>query len=237
MLTSYGCREMKPNPAAWGVLLESGQSDFHFLHGWLRPVAIYHFAARAGQADFERLLRPHLEHLYKLAYRFTGSVDRAEDLIQDLLLRLYPRAAELAHVQQLRPWLVRVMYRLFIDQVRREARAPYVSIDDTDLADGDNGGDPYTNVADSAPGPEAEFELNLHRERLLRAWEQLSGEHKALLTLYEIEGYTLSELETMLELARGTLKSRLHRARTRLAQLLAMEPFASSARVKDRRDN
>src|SRR5438477_7122196 len=70
-------------------------------------------AAQAAQADFERLLRPHLDHLYKLAYRFTGSADRAEDLIQDLLVRIYPRIAELARIEQPRPWLVRVMYRMF----------------------------------------------------------------------------------------------------------------------------
>ncbi len=177
-------------------------------------------------------MRPHLDHLYKLAYRFTGATDRAEDLIQDLLVRLYPRRDELAKVEQPRPWLVRVMYRLFIDQIRRDARAPYISLADSNLARTDENGDPYAEIPDSAPGPELEFDLALNRERLMRAWEQLSAEHKALLALHEIEGYTLDELETLLEVTLGTLKSRLHRARARLAQLLKMEPFAPLQRVK-----
>lgn len=193
------------------------------------------FPAGGAQADFESLVRPHLDYLYKLAYRFTGSVDRAEDLIQDLLVRMYPRVNELARIEQLRPWLVRVMYRLFIDQKRHASRAPYVSIADSELADAQNGADSYRNVADGAPGPDAEFDLNLNRERLLQAWEQLSDEHKALLALYEIEGYTLNELESLLDVARGTLKSRLHRARARLAQLLSTEPFTPTERVKGKR--
>lgn len=192
----------------------------------------FHNASDA-RTRFEHLVRPHLHYLYKLAYRFTGSADRAEDLIQDLLVRLYPRCDELAAVEQLRPWLVRVMYRLFIDQKRHEARAPYVPIADTALASED-GGDPYSSIAADAPGPEAEFDLSINRANIVHAWEQLSSEHRALLTLYEIEGYTLDEIESMLEVTCGTLKSRLHRARNRLAQLLSTtEPFTPPERVSD----
>lgn len=193
------------------------------------------FERRGGRTDFERLVRPHLEHLYRLAYRFTGSADRAEDLIQDLLVRIYPRVNELACIEQPRPWLARVMYRLFIDQVRRDTRAPHVPIADSDVAADDADGDPYAGIADTAPGPEAELELSFNRDRLVRAWELLSAEHRSLLALYEIEGYTLNELEALLDVTRGTLKSRLHRARARFAQLLAVEPFASRKRVRDKR--
>lgn len=221
------------------VSFDIRQPDSRVNVGWLWPVmhkrTRFGFSARDAQADFERLVRPHLDYLYKLAYRFTGSADRAEDLIQDLLVRMYPRSGELARIEQLRPWLVRVMYRLFVDQKRHASRAPYVSIADSELADAENGADPYGNVADAAPGPDAAFDLNLSRERLLRAWEQLSDEHKALLALYEIEGYTLNELESLLDVARGTLKSRLHRARARLAELLSTEPFTPFERVKGKR--
>ncbi|HKQ31205.1 MAG TPA: RNA polymerase sigma factor [Burkholderiales bacterium] len=195
----------------------------------------FSFAGHRARSEFEQLVSPHLDYLYKLAYRFTGATDRADDLIQDLLVRLYPRQGELARIEQLRPWLVRVMYRQFIDHMRRDARAPHMSIADSDLAGADADGDPYAEVANDAPSPELELELNLNREQLLLAWEQLSDDHKALLALYEIEGYTLAELEAMLELARGTLKSRLHRARAHLAKLLGTEPFELLERVKGKR--
>ncbi len=195
------------------------------------------FAARRAQAQFDQLLRPHLDHLYKLAYRFTGAPDRAEDLIQDLLVRIYPRCDELAGIEQPRPWLTRVMYRIFIDQVRHDTRSPHMPIADSSLANEfADEGDPYAEVADTAPGPEEELEMHFDRERLTRAWEQLNPDHRALLTLFEIEGYTLQELEVMLECTRGTLKSRLSRARSRLAGLLGgTEPSGPFDRVKGER--
>ena len=196
------------------------------------------FAARRAQAQFDRLVRPHLDHLYRLACRFTGAADRAEDLVQDLLVRVYPRRDELARIEQPRPWLARVMYRMFIDRVRHNARSPHMPIADSSLANEFvDEGDPYAEVADTAPGPEDEVEMQFDRERLTRAWEQLNPDHRALLTLFEIEGYTLQELEVMLECTRGTLKSRLHRARNRLADLLSekTEPSGPLDRVSKER--
>ncbi len=197
------------------------------------------FAARRAQSQFESLVRPHLDHLYRLAYRFTGTVDRAEDLIQDLLVRVYPRCDELTRVEQLRPWLARVMYRIFVDQLRRDRRAPLVPITNGDMEPGADGEDrSVPGIEESLPGPEQEIEQQYDRERLAKAWELLSPEHRAVLTLFEIEGYTLQELEQMLEVTRGTLKSRLHRARARLAQLLADgEPFRLLDRVRGKRSN
>src|SRR5512138_2362699 len=74
--------------------------------------------------EFDRLLRPHVHALYRNAYRWTGDVDRAEDLVQDTLMRLFPRLSELAAIEQLRPWAMRVMYRIFVDQLRRERSSP-----------------------------------------------------------------------------------------------------------------
>jgi len=200
---------------------------------------LHSLSARRAQTSFEQLVRPHLEHLYRLAYRFTGTADRAEDLIQDLLVRIYPRCDELSQIDRPRSWLARVMYRMFIDQVRREARAPEVPIVDTGLMADEPGGesDPYAGVADPAPGPEEAAELRFDQERLAVAWEQLSPDHRALLALFDIEGYSLQELETMLEIPRGTIKSRLHRARERLAALVRdMEPSSLLDRVRDNED-
>lgn len=242
MITACDRYFLLATPAAWRWTTFAGRQSNLGGTGGRNPTDAMHkpsrfgFARRWTQTDFERLVRPHLDHLYRLAYRFTGSVEGAEDLIQDLLLRLYSRRAELAKIQLLRPWLARVMYRLFIDQTRRDARAPYVPIAETDFADDSESGDPYAAVEDPNPGPDIAFDINLDRARLMRAWQALSAEHRAVLTLHEVEGYTLEELETLLELNVGTIKSRLHRARARLAQLLATEPFAAPERVSSKRE-
>src|SRR3970040_831473 len=79
---------------------------------------------RAGASKFEELMRPQVEFLHRLAWRFTGSVADAEDPGEEVLLKLSPRRAELAGIEQLRPWLAKVLYRQYVDVARRQARSP-----------------------------------------------------------------------------------------------------------------
>lgn len=190
---------------------------------------------RAASPDFETLVRPHLDHLYRVAFRFTGSREDAEDLVQDLVVKLYPRRGELAAVEQLRPWLTQVLYRQFVDRYRKERRLKLLGGDRDEPRPGVVG-EGFDAMASADPGPEAEADGRLGRARLERALAQLSREHRAVITLHDAEGYTLVELSRLLDVPTGTLKSRLHRARTRVRELLggdsAAEPFADAPRVK-----
>jgi RNA polymerase sigma factor (sigma-70 family) len=180
-------------------------------------------------AEFERLLRPHVPALYRSAYRWTGAVDRAEDLVQQLLVRLYPRLAELRGLDQVRPWALRVMYRIFVDELRRERASP-VQFSES-AADDDMPAGQDDAWVDAAPGPAELVEQQITQERLLSAWERLGKEHRAVLSMHDIEDYTLPELAQIMDIPLGTLKSRLHRARARLRELLAAERFPTADRV------
>ena len=65
----------------------------------------------------------------------------------------------------------------------------------------------------------------------MRAWERLGEEHRAVLSMHDIEDYTLPELAQIMDIPLGTLKSRLHRARARLRELLAAERIIAADRV------
>src|SRR6266481_1462055 len=93
-----------------------------------RATASEYRRARPPELNFEVLLRPQVEYLYRLAWRFTGSVADAEDLVQDVLIKLYPRTQELLGIQRLRPWLARVLYHQYVDSVRQRARSPIVEL-------------------------------------------------------------------------------------------------------------
>ncbi len=174
---------------------------------------------RADQAHFERLLRPHLEQLYRLAYRFTGNAADAEDLIQDLLIKIYPRREELKKVEKLRPWLVRVLYNLFIDNQRRHNRSPvHLAVDNQ--PDGEGGSPLELVTASEATNPESVTLRHDHLNHLQAALDELSEDHRMVVTLHDIEGYTLEEMTEIVGCPIGTLKSRLHRARARLRELL-----------------
>jgi RNA polymerase sigma factor (sigma-70 family) len=181
-------------------------------------------------AEFERLLRGHVPALYRSAYRWTGAVDRAEDLVQQLLVRLYPRLAELRALDQVRPWALRVMYRIFIDELRR-GRASPVQFGAQAAPDGDLPAGQDEAWLDPGPGPPELTEQQITQERLLQAWERLGEEHRMVLSMHDIEDYTLPELAQIMDIPLGTLKSRLHRARARLRELLAAERLLAADRV------
>ncbi|WP_303905350.1 RNA polymerase sigma factor [Thiohalomonas denitrificans] len=174
--------------------------------------------------EFEGLLGPNLDHLYHLAYRFTGNRTDAEDLVQDLLVKLYPRRGELAAIEQLKPWLTRTLYHLFIDQRRQAGRTPVTEQSDPDA----------TAATDPATDPESATETTLQQRRIEGALKKLNPDQRALVALHDIEGYALPELERLLGTPIGTLKSRLHRARVRLREELEpeMKPFDESVRLE-----
>lgn len=190
---------------------------------------------RVSGSEFEALVQPHIQHLYRLAYRFTGSVADAEDLVQDVLTKLLARSRELRSIEQPRPWLTRVLYHQFVDDVRALSREPGAASDSpgTDLSAQEH----LHSREDEGVTPEGALEREFTAARLRAALGRLPEAQRAVLALHDVEGYTLSELSRMLELPTGTLKSRLHRARAALRAQLEVrgeaqrEPSAAPERV------
>jgi RNA polymerase sigma factor (sigma-70 family) len=183
----------------------------------------------AAAAEFEALMREHVPALYRSAFRWTGAVDRAEDLVQDLLVRLYPMLDELRALDRVRPWAMRVMYRIFVDQLRRERGSPLQF--GVESVDADSAESPQDEFIDPAAGPVELVERQLTQERIAAAWMQLGEEHRVVLSMHDVEGLSLVEMAPIIDVPVGTLKSRLHRARARLRELLTTERFAAPERV------
>ncbi len=173
----------------------------------------------AAAAEFDRLLREHVPVLYRYAYRWTGKVDEAEDLVQELLTRLFPRLDELRRIEKLRPWVTRVMYRIFVDDLRRTRRSPVQYVGGSGVT-GSHIEDEDEEAADVSHEPSMLAELALDRERITAAWAFLNEQHRVMLSLHDIEGYSLEEVAAIVEVPLGTVKSRLHRARQQLRALL-----------------
>ena len=165
------------------------------------------------RAEFEALVRPHLEWLYRMAYRYTAQTQDAEDLVQELLARLYRNPEDLTRLSDLRPWLTRTLYNLFVDQWRHRRRTPFGHLHSEPweaLFAEEGGGDT----------PESELQSAGQRRLVLEALYRVDEEHRALLVLHDVEGHTLPELTETLGLPLGTLKSRLFRARRKLRRQL-----------------
>lgn len=177
-------------------------------------------------AQFEALLSPHLDKLYRLAYRLSGQRDTAEDLVQELLLKVYPRLDEMQQIEQLAPWLSKVLYRQFIDQYRRQKRSPLDYTDEEQTL--------YDNAASNNPGPAEASNNSLAATLLSQALHKLNEDQRNLVMLHDVEGYTLQEISELQEIPVGTLKSRLSRARSRLREMLySVEPNDAAQRVNN----
>ncbi|MCK4710596.1 MAG: RNA polymerase sigma factor [Gammaproteobacteria bacterium] len=170
-----------------------------------------------SHSQFESLIRPHLKQLYNLAFRYTGKRDDAEDLVQDLLLKLFPRLDEMKAIEKLSPWLRRILYRQFIDQLRRQQRSPI------DFMDEDNS--EFEIHASHTVEPSEVANTELTRELINMALNKLQENRRRLVLLHDVEGYSLQEISEMIDIPVGTIKSRLSRARSNLREIInKMEP-------------
>ena len=179
---------------------------------------------RSATERFTAIVQPHYEVLYRVAYRLTRSVPDAEDLVQEVCARAYERLADIEALEQPRGWLLRVLYRLYIDSTRRYERRYVSSIDEVHEA----------ALVSERPSPAEETERAIERRRLERVWRHLDQEQRLLLVLHDVEGHTLAELNEVTGLKEGTLKSRLYRARVRLGKLLQRDAGDAGAQRRAR---
>ncbi len=171
--------------------------------------------------EFAEQVRPHLSDLLRLAYRFTGNRHDAEDLVQELLVRVYPRRRQLERVDNLRTWLTKILYRLYIDSWRRQRKHPVEMWDPTDALKWQQR---YCEFGEEGEhNPDRLLEQMRLQHQLLEAMTGLNEDQRSLILMHDVEGYSLPELSEIVDVPLGTLKSRLFRARARLRQYLEKE--------------
>lgn len=169
----------------------------------------------ARHVTFEKLVQPHFDRLWRLAFRLTGRKAEAEDLFQELLIKAFQMLDDLVAIDAPGPWLARVMYNLFIDEQRRFARRRLHVVDEGFLP-----GEGLEGLAGS-DDPVRDNERIDKLKQLDSALTQLSDEHRIIVLLHDTEGYKLKEIQDIIGVPVGTVKSRLHRARARLREILA----------------
>ena len=170
--------------------------------------------SESHKATFEKLVQPHFDRLYRLAFRLTGRKAEAEDLFQELLIKAYGKLDDLVAIDQPGSWLSRVMYNLFIDEQRRFARRRLQTVEEGFLP-----GDGLAGFA-GTDNPEADQRRYEQLRQLDAALAQLSDEHRVIVLLHDTEGYKMEEIHQLMNIPVGTVKSRLHRARARLREIL-----------------
>lgn len=167
------------------------------------------------RASWESIVRQHNTRIYNLAYRFTGKFDEAEDLTQEIFLKVYrtlpsyrPESGALV------TWMVRVGRNHIIDHYRKFK---------TEKAQTDSLEVEYEK-AEENPGrflnPAEALEKRELSERVHRTLLKLSGELREAVILRDLEEFTYEEIADMIKVPVGTVKSRINRGRAEMARLL-----------------
>jgi len=162
---------------------------------------------------WEEIVREHSARVYRLAYRLTGNRQDAEDLTQEVFVRVF-RSLSSYTPGTFEGWLHRITTNLFLDSARRRQRIRFDGLPD-DVED---------RWAGREPGPELAWEhQNLDRD-VLAALDTLPPDFRAAVVLCDIEGLSYKEIADIMECPVGTVMSRLFRGRRLLEK--SLEEFA-----------
>jgi len=171
------------------------------------------------QQHFERLFHRSRGRAYKLAYRLTGNPTEAEDVTQDAYLRAWSSFASFDANCSFEGWLFRIIANRAIDLHRRKKRVQIHSFDLRNFQ-GADGVPPFYEFVDPAPGPEETVLAPVMDERLRAALLRLPAGYRSAILLKSVEQLSYQEIATRTNCAPGTVRSRLHRARSLLRRYL-----------------
>ncbi len=162
---------------------------------------------------WESLVRSYGKRIYNLSYRFTNRKEDAEDLTQEILLRVYRNLKKYRpKAGSLKSWILRVARNLIIDNYRQKRRLPQSSGSEEMEA---------MNIRDeTVPNPHQTVERLEAARFLMDGIQSLSFELKEAVLLRDLEGMAYHEIADLLNVPEGTVKSRINRGRVELTKLL-----------------
>jgi RNA polymerase sigma-70 factor, ECF subfamily len=175
---------------------------------------------RKETAAFEHLIAQHGAMLYRVALRLMGQREEAEDVLQETLLKVHQHIHTFDGRAALTTWLYRIVVNTSLLRLRSKSR-PHEALLDTVGPRYTEDGDHADEVADWALPPEQVLLRQEALSVLQQGIERLPELYRAVYVLAEVEGLPHQEIASILDLTVGAVKTRLHRARLFLRELLA----------------
>lgn len=186
---------------------------------------------RAQKGDpqaFEQLVTPHEQMLWRVCWHYTHHQEDAADCLQEAMLKAWRAIKTYRGDCSLSSWLYRIASTVCLDFLRRQKRLPETESADEMAEDG------FTPV-DSSPTPDEAVIRAESADHLRAAIDSLPGDMRTVIILYALQGLGYEEIAASLQISVGTVKSRINRARQKIAKFLAggnNPPAASSDSMK-----
>ena len=159
---------------------------------------------------WDEVVAQHSARVYRLAYRLTGNQHDAEDLTQEVFVRVF-RSLSSYTPGTFEGWLHRITTNLFLDQARRKAKIRFDALAD----------DADSRLPSRVATPDMQLVDGLFDDDVESALAALPPDFRAAVVLCDVEGLTYEEIADVLELKMGTVRSRIHRGRAMLRKALA----------------
>jgi RNA polymerase sigma-70 factor (ECF subfamily) len=168
---------------------------------------------QGDDAAWEAVVISQGKKIFNLSYRYTNRKEEAEDLTQEILIRVYQNLKSYrSEAGSFQSWVLRVARNLIIDRYRKSRRFPETSgaeeLETMNLAD------------NKIPNPQRAAEMEEASQFLQGGLQSLSPELKEAIILRDLEGMAYSEIADVLNVPEGTVKSRINRGRLELAKVL-----------------
>ena len=159
--------------------------------------------------SWDEIVRTHSARVYRLAYRLTGNRQDAEDLTQDVFVRVF-RSLSSYTPGTFEGWLHRITTNLFLDMVRRRARIRFEALPDD-----------AERLVSKDRSPDVVYDETHFDGDVQAALDALPPDFRAAVVLCDLEGLSYEEIAATLGVKIGTIRSRIHRGRSQLRAALA----------------
>jgi RNA polymerase sigma-70 factor (ECF subfamily) len=183
-------------------------------------------AQQGEAAALDELARSCRQQAYVFALQLIGNPDDALDVAQDAMVRFFRSLGRFDPTRPVRPWLLRIVRNLVRDRARR------LRVRKTESLEPANDDVLRFEPRDDSPGPEALTEQRELQRLVWQCLKELPPRYREVLVLRDYQDLAYAEIASTLKIPRGTVMSRLHRAR-RLLHDLVHERFNSTGEVRD----
>jgi RNA polymerase sigma-70 factor (ECF subfamily) len=154
--------------------------------------------------SFEQLIEGSVSRIHRAALGFLGDEQSAREAAQEALTRAYAARGRYDPGRPFYPWMYRIVKNTCLDILRSRRRRPQAAVE-------------VERLAASGPSPLEEVSAAQLQRRLWRAMSQLQDDHQEILNLRHFQDLSYAEISALLDIAEGTVMSRLYRARRALA--------------------
>jgi len=181
----------------------------------INTTALLQQAKNGDMMAFETLVTQTEKMVYHTAYRMMNHSEDAKDITQDVFMKIYNYLEKFDEQSAFTTWVYRITVNTCIDEIRKRKGKQTFSMD-AELEQENNS--LQIQYADSSDTPEEVLTQKESYGEILTALDNLSTEHKTIITLRDLDGLSYATIGDITETSLGTVKSRLARARNQLKQ-------------------